>query len=294
MLLVAHPAIMTVLLAEAVFGGVPVAFEQECLLRLDRIDVVGMHAGAPEVRILEIFVRAIAEQALDVLADEGRRVVAARLEAVDHRRRAIEQERKPLAGAVLGLLGGLARADVAPRADHLRRRARARRGRDAARRSPSNRSRPCLPEAIFDRRAGPCSNRASISASMRGRSSRMHALAPEIRIVEIFARGIAEQPRDVLADEGRREIALGLEAIDHRRRGIEQPGQSGRGRSLDFSQMLALVLVLLARRVGQDTLDDIGHFARIGAGLAAFYQAPRQQSRRIFWTRSLRDRVVRC
>jgi hypothetical protein len=49
----------------------------------------------------------------------------------------------------------------------------------------------------------------------------MHALAPELGIVEIFAGGIAEQPCDVVADEGRRELALGLETIDHRRRGIE-------------------------------------------------------------------------
>ena len=95
----------------------------------------------------------------------------------------------------------------------------------------------------------------------------MHPLAPEIRIFEIFGSRVAEQPRDVLADEGRREIALGLEAVDHRGRGIEQPGEPRRGRGFDLGDMLTLGLVVLARCVGQDTLEDIGHFAGIGAGL---------------------------
>ena len=51
-----------------------------------------MDARAPEVGVLEIFVGAVAEQALDVLADEGRRIVAACLEAVDDRGRAFEKQ----------------------------------------------------------------------------------------------------------------------------------------------------------------------------------------------------------
>ena len=54
--------------------------------------------------------RAIADQTLDILADEGRRVVAARLEAVDYRRRGFEQKRKTGPYSVLGFLGLLARA----------------------------------------------------------------------------------------------------------------------------------------------------------------------------------------
>jgi hypothetical protein len=268
MLLVAHPAIMSVFRAEAVFGGVAVAFEQERLFRLDRIDVVGMHAGAPEGRILEIFVRAIAEQALDVLADEGRRVIAARLEAVDHRWRAIEQERKPFAGPVLGQFGGLARADVAPRAHHLRQRALLVTDEMLVVVHPAIGA-VFAPEAIFDRVVALFEQGVHFALDAR-KIIGMHALTPEIRVFEIFASGISEQPHDVLADKARREIALCLEAIDYRRRGFEQPGQSGRGRSFDFSQMLALVLVSLARRVGQDTLEDIGHFARIGAGWQHF------------------------
>jgi len=52
MLLVADPAIVPVLLAEAVFGGVPLLLEEKRLLRLDPIDVIGMDTRAPECGIL--------------------------------------------------------------------------------------------------------------------------------------------------------------------------------------------------------------------------------------------------
>jgi hypothetical protein len=81
---------------------------------------------------------------------------------------------------------------------------------------------PSRAEAIFaDMIAGLKST--SISAPIREGRPDARARARN-SIVEIFAGGIAEQPRDVVADEGRREIAPGLEAVDHRRRGIEQPG----------------------------------------------------------------------
>jgi hypothetical protein len=83
MLLVADPAIAAVLLAEAIFGGVLALLEKDRLFSLHALDVVGMDARTPEVGVLQIFVGAIAEQAFDVLADEGRRVIAGRLEAVD-------------------------------------------------------------------------------------------------------------------------------------------------------------------------------------------------------------------
>ena len=51
----------------------------------------------------------------------------------------------------------------------------------------------------------------------------MYMAPPKIRIVEIFFRGIAEKPDDVVADIGRRKIALGLEAVDDGGGCIEQP-----------------------------------------------------------------------
>ena len=94
MLLVAEPAIAAVDIAEAVFGGMAVLLEQLHLFGFNVRKILRVHALAPEVRILEVFVRAIADQTLDILADEGRRVVAARLEAVDYGRRGFEQKRK--------------------------------------------------------------------------------------------------------------------------------------------------------------------------------------------------------
>lgn len=215
MLLVADPAIKAVLLAEAVFGRVAVLFEQKSLLGLDRLDVVGMHAGAPELRILQIFVRAVAEEALDVLADEGRRVIAARLEAVDHGRRALEQEREPLARSILCPFGRLTRADVAPRAhdfgwltllvaDEMLLVIHPAKGAVLA------------PEAIFDRVGAFLEQIVHLGLDPLEVVG-VNVLAPEVRIVEIFAWGIAEEPRDVVADGRRGEIAFGLEAVDHRR-----------------------------------------------------------------------------
>jgi hypothetical protein len=38
----------------------------------------------------------------------------------------------------------------------------------------------------------------------------MHVVAPEIGVLEIFFRAIAEQPFDILADEGRGVVVLPL------------------------------------------------------------------------------------
>ena len=62
-LLVAHPAIGAVLLAEAVFGEMLARLEQLRLLRLDLGKIVGMDVGAPEVRVLQIFLGAVAQHA---------------------------------------------------------------------------------------------------------------------------------------------------------------------------------------------------------------------------------------
>jgi hypothetical protein len=51
----------------------------------------------------------------------------------------------------------------------------------------------------------------------------MDVAAPEIRVVEIFLRRIAEKPGDVVADISRRKVALGLEAVDDGGGRIEQP-----------------------------------------------------------------------
>ena len=45
----------------------------------------------------------------------------------------------------------------------------------------------------------------------------MHTLAPEGGIFQIFGWRVAEHVDNIVADEGRRKIAGGLEAVDHRR-----------------------------------------------------------------------------
>ena len=60
MLLVAHPAIGAVLLAEAILGDMAAVLEQLGLLGLHGGKVLRMDAGAPEVGILQVLIRAIA------------------------------------------------------------------------------------------------------------------------------------------------------------------------------------------------------------------------------------------
>ena len=119
----------------------------------------------------------------------------------------------------------------------------------------------------------------------------MHTLAPEIGVVEIFARRIAEQPRDVVADKGRSEIALGLEAIDDRGRGIEQPGQAVRGRSFDLGHVPVFFLQVFALCVGQDSFDDIRHL--FGSGAVAQHLSKRCRRNLGVFSRGRHASVVR-
>ena len=71
---------------------------------LDAGEVVGVDPVAPEGRVLQVLRRRVAEHAADVVADEGRRKIAGRLEAVDHRRRRTQQPRQTLLRRSLHLL----------------------------------------------------------------------------------------------------------------------------------------------------------------------------------------------
>jgi hypothetical protein len=80
-----------------------------------------MYVVAPKIGVFQIFLGAVAEQPLDVLADEGRSVIVLGLERVDHGRRALQERRQARAGGVLRLLGMLAIGHVAPRTHDLER-----------------------------------------------------------------------------------------------------------------------------------------------------------------------------
>lgn len=60
-LLVAHPDVIAVALAEAVLGGVAALVEELRLLGLDQTEVLGMDIVAPEIGVLQIFFGAIAQ-----------------------------------------------------------------------------------------------------------------------------------------------------------------------------------------------------------------------------------------
>ena len=98
----------------------------------------------------------------------------------------------------------------------------------------------------------------------------MDVLAPEIRVIEVVARGVAEQRLDVLADEDRREIVSRLEAVDHRRRDVEQPRQPLLHRGLEIDEPPLRSLLGLARRLVQDLFNDFGD----GSGVDRAFGAP--------------------
>src|SRR5215813_1725100 len=77
--LVAHPAVAAVLLAEAVFAVEALLLEQARIGPEDARAVLRVNPALPEIGAVEIFLAIVAEQVLDVLADEGGRIVPGRL-----------------------------------------------------------------------------------------------------------------------------------------------------------------------------------------------------------------------
>ena len=80
---IAHPAVAAVGMAEPVVVAHAAPREDVGDLLQHALEVGGMHAVDPERRRLEERRRGVAEQRLDVAADEGRAVVAAQLAGVD-------------------------------------------------------------------------------------------------------------------------------------------------------------------------------------------------------------------
>src|SRR5262245_37057697 len=65
-LLVVHPAIRAVLAPDAIFAGVPALGEEAAHFRFNPRKVVGMDVAAPEIRVVELFLRRIAKKPGDV------------------------------------------------------------------------------------------------------------------------------------------------------------------------------------------------------------------------------------
>jgi hypothetical protein len=84
--LIPDPAVRAILAAEPVLVGVAARLKQSRKPGQSTWPIIGMDPLQPEVRPLQILTRLVAEQIAHVLADERRRVLFLRLEAVEHDR----------------------------------------------------------------------------------------------------------------------------------------------------------------------------------------------------------------
>ena len=254
--LVANPAIAAVPLAEPVLVAEALLLEQTRIGPEDARTVRGMDAALPEVRTVEVFLTVIPEQVLHVPAYERWRVVAGGLEAVDHRRRAGDQVLSAIPGRCCCFFRSLTLGDVAPRADHLDRLA------FLVPDEPLFIVHPAVGAVLLEKsvldRVGTFLEQVDRLGLHRGEVVGMHAAPPEIGVLQILLRLIAQPVLDVLADEGRREIPRRLVAVDHRRRRRQQASDPVLRGDQGFAD-------LLARR---DVVPRAHHLDRIACRVA--------------------------
>ena len=261
MLLVGEPAIGAVLAAEAVFHKMLSGPEQLGLFDLDVRQVVRMHARAPEVCLVKIVLRRVAQHGTDAGADEGRGEVAVSIEAVNDNGRGAEQHIDALSRRLARDLGLLTLGDVRPRPGDLDRLALLVAHDLLAVMHPEIGA-VRTADAIFDRPRVALVR--SLNPGVDARNIiRMNVVAPKMRIGEIFAGAAAEQAIDAVADKGRLVIALRRAAVDNGRRGVQKPAEMSMRRGLNIGDALEAALFLLLRRVTDRLLDQ----ARNGFGV---------------------------
>src|SRR5262245_40754405 len=196
-----------------------------------------MNAAFPKVRTVKILLAFIPEEVLDVLTNEGRRVIAGRFETVDHRRRAGQQVLDASTCRRYFRFRLFPLADVAPRANDLHRLALFIAYKSLLIVDPAVAS--VLPEkTIFDRVRALLEQVDGLSF-YRGQIIGMHAAAPEIRIFQVFAGFVTQSLLDVLADECRREIPGRLVAIDHGRCRRQQTADAVLRKDQGFADLFA-------------------------------------------------------
>src|SRR5262249_60558473 len=117
--LVAHPTLAAILLEEPILVCVPTLLAQLSALVPYTTLFRSMDAVAPEIRALQIFARLVAQHILEICADELRREVPGRLEAVDHRAPCPEQLGQACIRRGALLLRLLSCGDVDPGSDHV-------------------------------------------------------------------------------------------------------------------------------------------------------------------------------
>src|SRR5262249_53926030 len=201
----------------------------------------------------EVFLSIVSEQVFDILTDERRRIIPARFEAVDYRRRASEQVLDARAGLRHCCLRSLSIGDIAPRANHLDRLALFVPDESLFVVYPAV-AVILLEKPILDR-VGTFLEQVKRLGLDGGELVGVHAVPPEIRIFQVLLRLVTEPIPDVLADEGRREIPRCLVAVDDRR----SRRQKASGAVLRWNQGFA---DLLARR---DVVPRAHHLDRIAS-----------------------------
>src|SRR6516162_1373681 len=196
-----------------------------------------MDPAAPELGVFEVFARVVAEDVLDVLADDNRRKISGCPVAIDDRGGGREQAHEAILRSYQHFTELLARGDVVPGADdfdwlsgpvadHLQVVA-----------DPAIVT-VLLAEPVFvGKMAFLKQPRIALLDACQVR--RVHAAAPEIWALKIFFTFIAEQFLDVLAYE-RWPIVTGcFKGIDHSRRPSEQILGTNVGRHCSFFCLLA-------------------------------------------------------
>src|SRR5262245_15130427 len=211
--------------------------EQPPVAFLDPRQVRRMHTTAPEIGTLKVLFALVAQKLLDLLTYEGRRVVAGRLEAVDHRRRASEQVLNTIMGCRRFLFRSLALADVAPGADHLDRLALFVTDQSLGVVDPAIGA-VLFAEAILHRVP-------AVLVQIDGLGFRrrevvgMHATPPEIRILQVIRCFVTQPISDVLTDESRGEISRRPVAVYHRGRTGQQLSETSMRGGFRFLRRLA-------------------------------------------------------
>ncbi len=237
--------------------------EQLSLFRLDLDKIVRVDVSTPERRVLQIFFGPVAEQAGDVLADEGGSEIAARGETVDDHGSRRQQQVQSGAHFLPGLLGFFARRDVGPRAHDL--------GRLAVR-IAHHLLAIFHPEIGALRTADAILDRALVALEHpvdpfidARHVFGMNPIPPKVWVLEILPGGAAKQLVDALAHIGRVVVAARHPAIKNGGRSVEQAREVDVRRGLDVGDPLQLLLFLFARRCAERLLKGFGY--RLGVAL---------------------------
>src|SRR5215470_2803535 len=257
---VADPTIASIFLTEPIFIAQAAFLEQARISPHNARAVLWVDATLPEIGAVDVFLTVVSEQILHILADEGWRIVACRLEAVDDRRRAGEQVLDALTCRRHCRLCLLTLSDIAPRPNDF----------DRLTIFVANQAllivNPARAAILLEKSVFYCV--VTLFEQLRrlgfgsGEILGVHATPPEIGIFQIFMRFVTKPVGEVFTDEGRRKISRRLVAVDHRRGRRQQAPNAILGGDERLSD-------LLARR---DVVPGAHHLDGTASGIAKHLQ----------------------